>query len=126
MKFEYMNPNPKSKTAGDCVIRAFCIALGKDWSTVYREMCEIGAKHYQMPNSNKTIKIYAEQNGFRKQSAETLNGRRISVRDYAGICEYFNQTAILSVSGHLVAVVDGKYLDTWDCGGYKVFSLWVK
>ena len=35
----FFNPNNRNKAAGDCVIRAICAAEGKDWDTVYDELC---------------------------------------------------------------------------------------
>lgn len=34
--WEKVNPNPKGKNVGDCVVRAICLAEGVEWERIYR------------------------------------------------------------------------------------------
>ena len=122
--FTYFNPNPdrkmdkktgKPKTwrKGDCVVRAFCGVLEKPWSTVFKELCEVGAKEFDMPNSNKVIDVYAKNNGMTK----------VSLPDYMTVSK-FAQTHpgkyLVHIRGHVACVKDNKINDCWNCGGYKM------
>ena len=77
--FRYFNPNPTVKidkktgkpkrwNKEDCVIRAFACALNKTWEEVFTEICKLGVKYHDMPNSRKIIDKYAENNGMMKYS----------------------------------------------------------
>lgn len=116
---EYYNPNPLDKgekkkwNKYDCSVRAFCCALKQPWTMVFRGLCEIALKKFDMPNSDIVIAEYAKQNGFQKRRL----GSYISLKEFArwkdGIC-------LCRIRQHLVCVKDHKIYDTWDCSNYKV------
>lgn len=122
--FNYFNPNPTAKVdkktgkpkrwnKGDCVIRAFCGALNKSWDDVFTEMCKLGAKYHDMPNSHKVIEKYAEQNGMIK----------VSLPDYITV-GYFASTHdgiyVVNIRSHVACVRDNQVNDCWNCSNYRM------
>lgn len=121
----YYNPNPDKKSAGDCVVRAMCRAMGKDWDTIYLELCDAGFDLKAMPNDKETWKHYLDLNGFIHHSISNKKGsRRPTVQSFAE--SHPKGTFVLSVANHLVTCEDGFFYDTWDCGEKSLYGYWEK
>ena len=123
---KYFNPNPKkNEKIGDCVVRAMCKATGKDWDTVYKELCELGFELKAMPNDNITWQEYLKRNGFERKKISIKKGqKRPTVDQFAR--ENRKGIYVLRVTHHLVTSHEGYYYDTWDCGRKAVYSYWEK
>ncbi len=114
MEYLKTNPHPKGKKIGDCVVRAIAVAEARKWSDVYKELCDIGAEIYNMPNSKEVYGTLLERNGWKKQKMpKDSNGRRIKLRDFA---RDKKGLFIAHVVSHLTVVENGTILDTWNCG----------
>jgi hypothetical protein len=123
---KFFNPNPTKKTdRGDCVVRAMCKATGKDWNTVFIELCKLGMELKAMPNDKITWKEYLERNGFQYHKITVKKGsKRGTVAQFAE--KNKKGTYVLSVANHLVTAEDGYYYDTWDCGEYSLYGYYEK
>ena len=110
----YANPNPKRKTVGDCVVRGISIITDQSWSIVYKDLCDLGFKLYDMPSSNAVWSEYLFGKGF----------ERIAIPDTCPMCYTIKEFCkdhpigdyLLGTGSHVVAVLDGNYYDTWDSG----------
>jgi len=122
--FNYFNPNPTVKFdkktgrpkkwhKGDCVIRAFCCALNKSWDEVFMGLCKIAAKQHDMPNADKVVEEYANENGMVKTSLIDY----MRVRAFA---EYYDGVYVVRVRGHMACVKNNQINDCWDCGRYQM------
>ena len=60
------NPNPLGKTTGDCVVRALAIAMDQSWRKTYRQLCDLGEKHADMPSSNAVWGLYLRERGAKQ------------------------------------------------------------
>jgi hypothetical protein len=122
--FRYFNPNPSAKVdkktgkpkrwnKGDCVIRAFCGVLNLPWDIVYSEMCDLGLKYHDMPNSRNIIDKYAKKKGLIKKSLPYYITLNDFVKNYDGIY-------LVNLRSHEVCVKGNTIYDCWDCGDCKV------
>jgi hypothetical protein len=122
---------------GDCVVRAITIATELPYQRVYDKINEIGKweKRHAKPGESKSR---GARNGIRNTSARKLlknsgwiwtptmhigSGCKVHLRDG----ELPAGRLIVSVSKHLVAVIDGVIHDTHDCsrGGTRcVYGYW--
>lgn len=123
--FKNLNINPKSRKAGDCVIRAIAKASGKSWHTVFDELTDLARSECAMPNDRPIVKKYLERIGFHKVSVQPKPGcSRFRVKELA---EQLKTPAVVFIAGHLTAIDGfGNYIDTWDCGdkcAYQLFAL---
>ena len=129
-KFIYFNPNPTAKVdkktgkpkrwnKGDCVIRAFCGVLNSTWDIVYADMCKLGAKYHDMPNSHSIIDKYAKKNGLIKESLPYY----MTVKEFA---ETHDGTYLINVRSHVACIKGNMINDTWNCGNYKMKTYYVK
>ena len=113
-RYIYYNPNPKNNhDSGDCVIRAVSKVMDKDWDSVYLGITMQGFIDKMMPSLNPVWDSYLQNNGFKKQSLPDCPNC-ITVNEFAA--RFPNGKYILATGNHAVAVIDGKYYDSWDSG----------
>lgn len=123
---KFYNPNPsKSTKVGDCVVRAFCKATGKEWRDIYIDLCTLGLELSAMPNDKETWKEYLNRNNFKHHKITVKKGsKRGTVAEFAK--KNKKGTFVLSVANHLVTVQDGFYYDTWDSGSCSLYGYYEK
>ena len=111
--YQYWNPNPAAAKVGDCTVRAISKAMGQTWEETYIQLALYGLMLSDMPSANAVWGAYLKDNGF---------SRYIIPDEYmtCTVSEFANNhpegVYILALSGHVIAVIDHKYYDTWDSG----------
>lgn len=108
------NPNPAGKRVGDCTVRALAKALGQDWETAYSGMAVQGYRLGDMPSANHVWGAYLRQNGFVRRIIPDECPDCYTVADFCR--DHPFGTYILALNGHVVAVENGDYYDSWDSG----------
>lgn len=117
------NANPRRRRTGDCAIRAICTALDMDWDSAYVGVAYTGFLEADMPSANSVWRKYLKRMGFRKQFVDDHELQYYSVENF---CEdHPRGTYILALDGHVVAVIDGYYYDTWDSGEEEPIYYWI-
>lgn len=122
--FVYYNANPKARRGDDCTVRAISKILGKTWEDVYIDLCRYGFKLYDMPSANHVWGSYLIDQGFTRHIIPNLCPNCYTVRDFAS--EHFKGDYILALSGHVIAVRNGDYYDSWDSGEEIPLYYWRK
>lgn len=125
-RFVYYQPNKKdlTDTVGDCQIRALSKALSITWLEAFDLTIPI-CRELQ------TYTIFACDYGKTKEAMNRLGflytgvsvrkgQKRPTVDSFAK--EHPTGTFIVKVAHHVVAVVDGKYYDTWDSGHKSLYG----
>ena len=106
------NPNPLGKTTGDCVVRAIAIATDQSWRKTYRQLCDLGEIHADMPSSNYIWGTYLRQRGARQFLLPESCPECITVRAF---CERYPEGVyVIGTGAHAVAVIDGDWYDSWN------------
>lgn len=108
------NPNPTAARVGDCTVRALCKALGQEWEETYMQLCLQGLSLCDMPSANSVWGAYLKSKGFRRGVVPEACPSCYTVKDFAA--EHPHGTYVLALNGHVVALVNGNYYDTWDSG----------
>ena len=122
--FRIYNPNPLKKKTGDCTIRAISKALGQDWHETFLALAIYGYVFCDMPNSDDLWGMYLKAKGFRRFIVPDDGIGEYTVQDF---CEdHPRGVFLLSLKSHVVAVVDGDYFDTFDCGGETPIYYWMR
>lgn len=119
-KYVYYQPNKKDlrDKVGDCQIRALSKALGLTWSETFdlitpicRDQqvmdvfsCDLAKTKEALTKLGFTYHVISNKRGTRRPTVATF-ARSHNKGRY-----------IASVAHHVVAIVDGKYFDTWDSG----------
>ena len=114
LMYIFYNANPAKILVGDCVVRAISKATGMNWEDAYKELVFKGFEMYDMPNSNAVWETYLLENGFERFNLPTDCPKCYTVREFAD--EYNKGTYIVGTGTHAIAVIDGRYFDTFDTG----------
>ena len=112
--YVYYNNNYQNKLVGDCVIRALSAFLGQEWQTTYIELCVKGYELADMPSSNAVWNAYLQDKGYKRTIVNSDCPNCITVREFAK--KYNKGRFFLFVGEHVICLIDGRYLDTWDSG----------
>lgn len=122
MGFVKYNPNPGGNYVDDCAVRAMSIAMGKSWDQIYLDLCAQGYLLKNMPSSKMVCAEYLISQGYRCTAMVDTCPACYTVEDFA--MDNPEGTYILATGSHVVAVVDGDYIDTWDSGGEVPIYYW--
>lgn len=114
MAFVERNLNPLGKRAIDCTIRAISLVLDQDWETTYAGICVKGMELANMPSANHVWGAYLKSKGYKRYVIPNECPDCYTVKDFCA--DHPKGRYILCISGHVVAVIDGDYYDTWDSG----------
>lgn len=108
------NANPRGSRVGDCVIRAISTALDEEWESVYVELADKGLELGDMPSSNHVWGSYLLDKGFTRDVIPDTCPDCYTVKEFC----HDNPvgTFILGTGSHVVTIIDGDYIDSWDSG----------
>ncbi len=127
-RFVYYQPNEKDlkDKVGDCQIRAFCKVLGLTWLEAFDLTIPIcrELQTYTIFDCDLTkTKAAMEKLGFVYTGISNKKGtKRPTVESFAK--SHPTGRYIVTVARHVVAVVDGKYYDTWDSGKKSLYGFY--
>ncbi len=116
------NINPQNKQVGDCVIRAISTALNQDWERTYIELAIQGFMMSDMPSSDSVWNEYLKVKGLKRYIVPDTCPNCYTVRQFAD--EHPTGIYVVFVGQHVVAVIDGNYIDTWDSGDRVPIYYW--
>lgn len=118
------NANPAGRQVGDCTVRAISKAMGREWEKTYSGLAVQGLMLADMPSANHVWGAYLKHNGFRRYIIPDSCPDCYTVKDFCR--DHPKGMYILAIDGHVVAVQDGNYYDTWDSGNEIPIYYWQK
>lgn len=116
------NANPDGNRVIDCTVRAISTVLNQTWEQTYAGMVVEGMAIYNMPSANVVWSNYLKRKSFKRYIIPDNLPEDYSVRDFCR--DNPKGTFLLALSGHVVAVIDGNYYDTWDSGDEIPIYYW--
>lgn len=108
------NANPAGRQVGDCTVRAVSKVLDEDWEQSYSGMALQGFMLCDMPSANHVWGAYLRNKGFKKHIIPDTCPDCYTVKDFCK--DNPEGRYLVALSGHVVAIIDGNYFDTWDSG----------
>ena len=114
------NANPKGHKGDDCTVRAISLALNQNWIMVYLRLCAYGLRHYDMPSANHVWGHYLIDQGWKRYLVD--EDPDYTVSNFAN--DHPHGKYILALRGHVVAVINGDYFDSWDSGNEIPIYFW--
>lgn len=114
MSFIYYNPNPRGNHVSDCTIRAICRLEGISWMEAFNRIIDICRQNYDMPSSDKMWGMFMSRRGYTRHILPNTCPDCYTVKDFC--IDHPRGKYLLKTSGHVIAVVDGDYYDTFDSG----------
>ncbi len=116
------NRHPEGKNVKDCVIRAISTAFNKNYLETRKE-CNLAKRElgYESYTDHDFIYDYLKK-------CEILKFKATKGEARYKLCEFANDhprgSYIVKVRHHVVAVVEGVVLDTWDSTYLTVYTAW--
>ena len=105
------NPNPVGLHVEDCVQRAISAALGVDWDTA-SDIVHDTAREMGLPEHSDAVwGAVLRKHGFRRYVIPNRCPDCYTVGDFAN---EHSGIYVLKVDGHVVSVIDGVIMDSWD------------
>lgn len=116
------NIHPQGKIVGDCVVRAYALALNKDYMEARKELNRLKRKlnfrSYKDRSFLKELYKNYEKLSFPAQKGYSrMNG-------FTFMLDYPKGTYILNMARHHTVCIDGNIYDTWDCTDKCVYNAW--
>lgn len=112
--FVFFNSNPAAKRVGDCTVRAISKVTGATWEETYLALCVEGLRLHDMPTANSVWGSFLKRHGYKQRALPDTCPDCYTVARFAD--EHSKGAYLLALSGHVVAVCDGDWFDTWDSG----------
>lgn len=122
MGYVRYNENPCGKRTMDCTVRALSALLGIDWGEAYIQLCILGYDMCDMPSSKAVVHEFLRNRGFARSAIPDSCPYCYSVRDFC--VEHPEGAFLLATDTHVIPVMDGDYVDTWDSGGEIPLFYW--
>lgn len=116
------NANPLKKQVGDCTVRAISKVTHQDWEHAYSGMALYGYLLCDMPSANNVWGAYLKTKGFERHMIPDTCPDCYTVAEFCR--DHPRGTYMLALSGHVVAVEDGDYFDSWDSGNEIPLYYW--
>lgn len=129
-RYVYYQPNKKDikDQVGDCQVRALSKALNLSWVEAFDltiPLCRELQTYTIFDGCLEKTKESMNKLGFDYHGISNKRGvTRPTVDEFAK--DHPNGTYICKVAHHVVAVVDGKYYDTWDSGWRSMYGYYEK
>lgn len=118
------NPNPKGKHTGDCTVRAIALATDQSWDATFTGLAANAYELADMPSSNAAWGQYLKSKGFKRHALPDTCPDCYTVSQFAA--DHPIGTYVVACESHVVCVIDGDWLDTWDSGDEPALYFWTK
>lgn len=123
-RYCFYNPNPEHQLVEDCTIRAISKLMNQDWDKTYLDICAQGFFMKNMPSTNIVWGAYLMSRGYETYIIPNSYYEKYTVEDFC--YDHPKGRYLLALDGHVVAVVDGFYYDSWDSGNEIPLFYWRK
>lgn len=110
--YKYFNNNPNGRIVGDCAVRAIAAAFNVTWDEAFDALAHNAKLMGDMPSSDSVWGALLRQMGFIRETIPNECPNCYTVEDFAK--DHPHGVFVLKTDGHVVAVVDGTILDSWD------------
>ena len=114
----------KNVQTGDCVIRAIVHATGMDYKTVFDGLLDKSKETLFLPNQKQTYEKFLESHGWvKRRPMRNDSNKTYEVRHFPAKAR---GRYIITTTSHLTAIVNGKHMDSWNCGEWRANSYYEK
>ena len=126
--FHFYNANPKNRITGDCVFRAFALAMEQDYNEIVMEMAKLMCETGYALNDTKGENKYLKLKGWTKHpQPRKVDGSKYTGKEFCELIAKKNKRYIAHIGGHhIVCIKNGKVYDIWDSTDGCIGNYWTK
>ena len=110
--YKYFNNNPNGRIVGDCAVRAIAAAFNVSWDEAFDALAHNAKLMGDMPSSDSVWGALLRQMGYIRETIPNECPNCYTVEDFAK--DHPHGVFVLKTDEHVVTVVDGTILDSWD------------
>lgn len=118
--YRFFNPNPCGRSVDDCAVRALAAAFDVPWEQAYDVLSDSAKQMCDMPGSVGSVSAILRQMGFVCEA----------IGDYMTVGEFADThpkgVYVLGLGGHIVTVIDGVILDSFDPSSEAIELVWYR
>lgn len=114
--WKYYNANVLGNNVNDCVVRALSKAENKSWDETYRELSDIAQYEGILLDDVDFVESYLD-----KRYRRTCHYSK-TVGEFAN--EHPKGRYLVTMQGHITAIIDGIIYDTFDCSNKRMWCAW--
>lgn len=114
--WKYYNANTLGNSVNDCVVRSISLVEGKSWDKTYKELSEIARKEGILLDDVNFVEHYLDKR-YKRACHYSKN-----VGEFAK--EHRKGTYLITMQGHITAIIDGIIYDTFDCSNRRMWCAW--
>lgn len=96
--------------------------MGEDWDSIYMQLCMIGYDMCDMPSSKAVVNQLLRGRGFTRHVCPDKCPHCYTVEEFSN--EHPLGRYLLCTDSHVVPVIFGDYIDTWDSGNEVPMFYW--
>ena len=118
------NPNPVGIRTEDCAPRAIAAALDTDWETAHLMLDASALEMGLMPSNKAVMAAVLRKQGFMREVIPNTCPDCYTVHDFAR--EHPEGIYVLGCGDHVVTIINGGIMDTWDSSREVPLMYWYK
>lgn len=114
--YKYYNANSNGNFVNDCVVRSISTAENKTWGETYDELSRIAKRNGILLDDVNFVEPLLDYRYDRTKFYANTVG------EFAE--EHPRGTYLVTMQGHITAIIDGTIYDTFDCRNRRIWSAW--
>lgn len=116
------NANPVANRVEDCAIRAVAVALDISWEYAFDLIAKNAKEMGNVMHSNAVFGSVLRQHGFKRFIVPNSCPDCYTLIDFC--VDNPEGTYVVGLDSHVVTVIDGDYIDTFDSGSGVPIYYW--
>ena len=116
------NANPVANRVEDCAIRAVAVALNISWDDAFDLIAESAKAMAGVMHLNAVFGAVLRQHGFERKIIPNKCPDCYTIKDFCR--DNPHGVFVVGTGSHVVAVIDGDYIDSFDSGDLLAIFYW--
>lgn len=116
------NANPVANRIEDCAIRAVAVALNISWDDAFDLIAQSAKAMGAVMHLNAAFGAVLRQHGFRRYIIPNTCPDCYTIKDFCW--DHPTGTYVVGTDSHVVACIDGDYIDSFDSGDLIALYYW--
>lgn len=116
------NANPVANRVEDCAIRAVAVALDISWDDAFDQIAKSAKQMGAVMHYNAAFGAVLRKHGFRRYIIPNHCPDCYTVKDFCH--DHPEGIYVVGTDAHVVAVINGNYIDTFDSGAEIAIYYW--